>query len=416
MSSSFASISSSYLNSVENGLPPSFNHKLTKREHVTNTFFNSVTSGRKITTVQDNYSRRISEILEMPTPKRKLHPILPPIKCDSRPKAAFKTRTPIEQRQFLAKPVKRLSLSQMLQIPGRAFSPNKSMKPHDFKKRPKSKIKLKTNNVVPEISVLDKPKLGDLIVEDHVTRDSEIDNDEGIINIAHFKTIDKTPNAPIEDTNNSAKSTQKLPSISSASQPITSINSNSSTSLGESKRSVYMKSLCPCLVDFSSSSPTHSGRVGQMSRVKSPHGKMGTIRGSGSDGSLNAVSSRSSQEFDRKSFQSDSGSDKTTEDKDPHFKLKRNSTNKKQLSTEDNVHKKCDNHRKKIHLPRIYDQGQTSRQLQNSDYFDNRRFNLNIDTGASLDSPISRLTKNKLLKSNALANSKQNMNFNEIAK
>ena len=67
-------------------------------------------------TVLGNLSNRISEILHMPTPKRKLQPILKPIKSYRRPKAAFKKRTPVAvDGAFVAKQTtETLQLNQML--------------------------------------------------------------------------------------------------------------------------------------------------------------------------------------------------------------------------------------------------------------------------------------------------------------
>ncbi|KAL5272198.1 hypothetical protein ACHWQZ_G000428 [Mnemiopsis leidyi] len=64
-----------------------------------------------------NLSSRISEILHMPTPARKLQPILKPIKSYKRPKAAFKKRTPLRIQNLSSASTKRnskLRLNQML--------------------------------------------------------------------------------------------------------------------------------------------------------------------------------------------------------------------------------------------------------------------------------------------------------------
>ena len=65
-----------------------------------------------------NLSNRISEILHMPAPRRKLQPILKPIKIYKRPKAAFKKRTPLQVDQTPSKKkTERLCLDQMLSFP-----------------------------------------------------------------------------------------------------------------------------------------------------------------------------------------------------------------------------------------------------------------------------------------------------------
>ena len=64
-----------------------------------------------------NLSSRISEILHMPTPSRRLQPILKPIKSYKRPKAAFKKRTPLRVQSSTttsAKKSGKLRLNQML--------------------------------------------------------------------------------------------------------------------------------------------------------------------------------------------------------------------------------------------------------------------------------------------------------------
>lgn len=71
-----------------------------------------------VITSSANFSKRISEILSMPTPKRKLQPLLKPI-LKRRPKAAFKQRTMIEVMSMddvnFRKPKQTtLSLQQML--------------------------------------------------------------------------------------------------------------------------------------------------------------------------------------------------------------------------------------------------------------------------------------------------------------
>ena len=64
-----------------------------------------------------NLSSRISEILHMPTPSRRLQPILKPIKSYKRPKAAFKKRTPLRIQSSTSTSAKKsgkLRLNQML--------------------------------------------------------------------------------------------------------------------------------------------------------------------------------------------------------------------------------------------------------------------------------------------------------------
>lgn len=70
-----------------------------------------------------NFSSRISEILHMPTPRRKLQPILRPIKSYNRPKAAFRKRTPIRiDTPFITKQVDGPRLNQKM-----SFGPDKKV-------------------------------------------------------------------------------------------------------------------------------------------------------------------------------------------------------------------------------------------------------------------------------------------------
>ena len=137
----------------------------------------------------DNFSNRISEILNMPTPQRKLQPILKPIVNNSRPKAAFKRRTPPQTGSSKVRASKGLNLRQMLNpTDGSTISTvPSSQKIRKQKKEidlPNSISELQTpepikrmrssRSQIQKTDVIEQPSQSDMMmVEDHIGLESD---------------------------------------------------------------------------------------------------------------------------------------------------------------------------------------------------------------------------------------------------
>ena len=111
----------------------------------------------------------------MPTPKRRLSPILPLINQFSRPMTALKKRTPIKQLQFLAKSTKTFGLMQMLQMKDKNLFIDKKVSMIDHKKPGKcteprkSMFNLTKTNIQPVILTEERQT----VVKDVIKRDFE---------------------------------------------------------------------------------------------------------------------------------------------------------------------------------------------------------------------------------------------------